>query len=1189
MRTNLIENRQIRVFISSTFRDMQDERDYLMKRTFPKLRKLAAERDVTLTELDLRWGITEEESKSGKVVEICLREIENSIPFFIGIIGNRYGWVPEKKDIGENVTERFKDVNNYLERHLSVTEMEMQFGVLQRKEDMHAYFYIKEGEDEEKSDSPEMLESLKKEVKASRYPSSTYSAPENLGIQVEQAFRTLLDKLFPEGHLSELEKERIGQRSFMRQLCQNYIRDDKNFQVLDNWMSDWTQHQLVVTGASGLGKSALIANWLNEKLSDENRDYDIIYHFTGNGGSESSHEHIVKTLIDEINDVYGWEANDEMNKQLKDKQDDKLNDLFIKVSSEGKKPLLIVLDAINQIVDVDNAKLLNWLPIPTKGIKILFSTLEEDRTMEVFKHRKYPIFTLQPLDIEKRSQLVRSYLKLYAKSLTEQQVHRIATDSQCENTLVLKTLLDELINFGVYEKLDERIDYYLAAETIEDFYQALLASYENEYGRDYIETILSVIAISKHGLTEQEILSIVEGTPLAWSQFYCSFAGQLVPKEGIISFSHLYIRDAVTHRYLDGDDKSAKFRKIIIASFKKGDSPREWEELLYQYYSLGDTPSLSTILQEVRIFNSMVKDHVDELALYVRSMISEGFNPFKYKDLLLNEDGVNRAYSLFLSFFVQYFSLYDFGLSLCEDYQNALEDESCKLTNDESFEKLYIWKGIINRSLSKYTEAVEAFSKAYQVCEKRYGTNHLHTSHALMHIGTIYNAKSNYGKAEECYLKALEIQRNLSAEKEQIDTIHSLADNCLDKRDFDSAEKYLLEALSATINLLGNDNDTISSIYNSLGALYDFMGKYEESINYATKSLDLDIKLYGRYNVNTAHCYHNIAGTYCNIGKYDEAQKAFEDSIEIKTKLFGKDHYETCISLAGLGNVYKYKKEYDKAIECHTKYYEAWKSIHGDNDTYLAVILSGIGSDFYEKGDYKNALTYHQKALEHIKSKEPIVPSPYYNKVGNDFFSLELYVEAIPYFEECMKAANRENDSYSVSIAHNCLGDSYLCINQYEKALNHFQHALDIRISIYGKGHIQTAKCFDKISIVYYQLGDYEKQLRNQLKSQKIRESILGLQHPGTVTSNINIARTYNLMGIYEKALPWAEKAVAAFPNNPGIIDTLATVYQGLGRYNDAMEQFGLCLKLKKEQGASEDSIHETEEKIEELKMMMKN
>lgn len=40
---NLIDNRQIRVFISSTFRDMQDERDYLMKRIFSRLKKLAVE------------------------------------------------------------------------------------------------------------------------------------------------------------------------------------------------------------------------------------------------------------------------------------------------------------------------------------------------------------------------------------------------------------------------------------------------------------------------------------------------------------------------------------------------------------------------------------------------------------------------------------------------------------------------------------------------------------------------------------------------------------------------------------------------------------------------------------------------------------------------------------------------------------------------------------------------------------------------------------------------------------------------------------------------------------------------------------------------------------------------------------------------------------------------------------------
>ena len=69
-----------------------------------------------LTELDLRWGITEEEAKSGKVVEICLREIENSIPFFIGIIGNRYGWIPNETDLSPSALQRFSDIKRYVHR-----------------------------------------------------------------------------------------------------------------------------------------------------------------------------------------------------------------------------------------------------------------------------------------------------------------------------------------------------------------------------------------------------------------------------------------------------------------------------------------------------------------------------------------------------------------------------------------------------------------------------------------------------------------------------------------------------------------------------------------------------------------------------------------------------------------------------------------------------------------------------------------------------------------------------------------------------------------------------------------------------------------------------------------------------------------------------------------------------------------
>src|SRR5882724_510034 len=89
------KDRQIRVFISSTFLDMQAERDYLVKFTFPELRKLCESRGVTWGEVDLRWGVTDEQAAEGKVLPICLGEIKRCHPYFICLLGERYGWVPE--------------------------------------------------------------------------------------------------------------------------------------------------------------------------------------------------------------------------------------------------------------------------------------------------------------------------------------------------------------------------------------------------------------------------------------------------------------------------------------------------------------------------------------------------------------------------------------------------------------------------------------------------------------------------------------------------------------------------------------------------------------------------------------------------------------------------------------------------------------------------------------------------------------------------------------------------------------------------------------------------------------------------------------------------------------------------------------------------------------------------------------
>src|SRR4051794_40026280 len=117
--------RSVRVFLSSTFRDMHAERDHLIKVTFPALREKLLPHRVELYDIDLRWGITEDEAKNEQVIGLCLDQVDECRPFFLAFLGHRYGWVPGK--IQDKTQERFPFVKRF--PGVSVTELELRHGV----------------------------------------------------------------------------------------------------------------------------------------------------------------------------------------------------------------------------------------------------------------------------------------------------------------------------------------------------------------------------------------------------------------------------------------------------------------------------------------------------------------------------------------------------------------------------------------------------------------------------------------------------------------------------------------------------------------------------------------------------------------------------------------------------------------------------------------------------------------------------------------------------------------------------------------------------------------------------------------------------------------------------------------------------------------------------------------------------
>lgn len=107
------QNRLVRIFVSSTFQDMERERDALQMYVVPRLQSWCQNQGWQFEMVDLRWGISEEASQANRTMSICLEELAtcqnlSPKPHLLLLLGERYGWIP----LPEKLT--LDEVNNIL-------------------------------------------------------------------------------------------------------------------------------------------------------------------------------------------------------------------------------------------------------------------------------------------------------------------------------------------------------------------------------------------------------------------------------------------------------------------------------------------------------------------------------------------------------------------------------------------------------------------------------------------------------------------------------------------------------------------------------------------------------------------------------------------------------------------------------------------------------------------------------------------------------------------------------------------------------------------------------------------------------------------------------------------------------------------------------------------------------------------
>ncbi len=639
------QQRVIRVFVSSTFRDMQAEREELVKRVFPKLRKLCAQRGVIWGDVDLRRGITEEQAHRGEVLPICLAEIDRCRPYFLGLLGERYGWVPESLD------PDLLAVQPWLAEHRdrSVTELEIQHGVLHNPGMAgRAFFYFRSpsyldalppeqhGAFREVATPGEIdrwgpaeaarraeerrrkLTDLKGSIRASGLPvREDYADPQALAELVLKDMTALIEELFPEGSQPDpLDKEAAEHEAFARSRLGVYIGRPEYFQQLDEFARGPSQDAqgvgLVVRGESGSGKSALLANWLAGYHAAQPADV-VLYHAIGATPQSSDGSAMLRRLLAEFRrrlDVQVEVPNSPV----------ELQRTFAGAlhQAAARARVVLVLDALNQLEDRDGMPDLFWLPpeLPA-NVRLIASTLP-GRSLKELTKRRWPVLDVQPLEPAERIRLIVECLRQASKALSEDRVQRIASAEQAANPLFLRALLEELRVFGVHEKLDDRVAYYLGASSLEELFARILERYEADYERErpgLVGEAMTLLWAARRGLAENELLQLLGGEPdgeplpqAYWSPLYLAAEHSLTNRGGLICFFHDYVRRAAQCRYLpDAADQAGAHRRLAVYFHSQPDSVRRTDELAWQWQHAGAWEQLKDCLAEFPIFMGLLR------------------------------------------------------------------------------------------------------------------------------------------------------------------------------------------------------------------------------------------------------------------------------------------------------------------------------------------------------------------------------------------------------------------------------------------------------------------------------------------------------------------------------------------------------------------------------------------------------
>lgn len=1028
-----LQDRIIRVFISSTFRDMMRERDLLVKEVFPELRRTCAKRFVTFTEVDLRWGITEDQANEGQVLPLCLAEIERSRPYFIGLLGERYGWIPDT--IRPEVIKREPWLQEHVQGRTSVTELEILHGVLNNPlMQSHAFFYFRDPAyvhnlaltDEERPDMAERdiqadiqkygaaeatrrteerkakLAALKQRIRDSKLPLvEPYANPKAVAEIIRQQFDELIDQLYPEDQTPDpLAQERMAHEAHAKNKLFACIDRPEHLKAV-NAFAEPAEHDgkgLVVTGESGGGKTALLAAWARDWAKSHPEDF-LFQHYFGATPDSASPDGFLRRLLGELKSRFS--ITDDI-----PSDSDKLREALPMwlAQTSGKGRIVLVLDGLNHVQGSEPDLHLLFLPrLYPPHVTALASALPGP-ALDALRERGWAEHELPLAGESEVDSMVGEYFRIHGRHVdaegrplqTELRRQLVAAPgAKCP--LFLRTVLDELRQFGTFEKLPERVHHYLEVDNPKDLFLRVVKRWQEDFdGKDpkndrqkldLVRRALTHLWAARQGLSETEWLDLLgdglQPLPRAlWTPLFLALEAHLSQRAGLLAFGHGFLRQAVEQMWLSSPDDQRAVHSALADYFESHPSQadmteRKAAEWPFQLQAAQSWARLESCLTDMPLFFALYNDNTKwELTRYWIPLRENGRDFARaYKDAYsrLVEAG-SRLASADQAEVMRHNLAHMLGSLFLENGCYPAAEEMLQLAyaarkrllgdqNANTLSTAHNLAMAIGR-LGRSDEAEALFRQTLEVWD-RLGISNKNVMATVSALAVLLHQRGACAEAEPLHRRAIDISQSLFGREHPV-TFVALDNygNCLVRMGrLSAAESCYSRAYEGLDRLLGSAHpDTLTALHNlvSMRIKTDQTEGMSALIDTLIRSTESAL---GSQHPDTIISLDNAATWLSRNGDLTRAERLRRQALAAAERVLGEEHKETLAIRMNLATLFSRQGRRDQSVGLMRRELRRIERVFGPNDPYTINCIEDLAMGVEECGHWGEACQLYRDAL----------------------------------------------------------------------------------------------------------------------------------------------------------------------------------------------------------------------------------